>query len=437
LEYLINQNIKVDQNANIAYPTSRILSKEILLMAIATATQAHLRRSNEQPTSATCALVLADESIFWGTGLGIEGITAGEFCFNTSMTGYQEIITDPSYADQIITFTFPHIGNIGTNDNDLEHNQTFAKGIVLRADVTDPSNYRATETFNNWLTSIGLIGICGIDTREIAKKIRTFGAVNGVICHAKNGHFNIDQLTLMAQNYKGLEGRDLAKSVTCDRMYTWNESTWKFGGSSHPESYSTSESEDYHVVAIDYGAKKNILRNLSRVGCKVTVVPAITSADTILELKPDGVFLSNGPGDPAATASHAVPTIRALLKSKKPIFGICLGHQLLALALGARTKKMKVGHRGANHPVKNLLTGKIEITSQNHGFIVSEDNFPTNLQITHRSLFDGSIEGFRLANEAVFSVQYHPEASPGPSDSEYLFENFIQLIREVNAFNHA
>ena len=406
-------------------------------MAIATATQSHLRRSNEQPTTATCALVLADGSIFWGSGLGIEGTTAGEFCFNTSMTGYQEIITDPSYADQIITFTFPHIGNIGINENDLEHQHTFAKGIVLRVDTTDPSNYRATETFDNWLNSIGLIGICGVDTREIAKKIRVFGAINGVICHCKKGSFNINQLTKMAKEYIGLEGRDLAKSVSCDRIYTWHDSTWQFGDSSSPDAFRTSETEDYHIVAIDYGAKKNILRNLSKIGCKVTVVPATTSADTILDLKPDGIFLSNGPGDPAATAGYAVPTIRTLLESKKPIFGICLGHQLLALALGANTQKMKVGHRGANHPVKNLITGKIEITSQNHGFIVSEDNFPTNLQITHRSLFDGSIEGLRLENEAVFSVQYHPEASPGPTDSEYLFENFIQLIREVNASNHA
>jgi carbamoyl-phosphate synthase small subunit len=347
------------------------------------------------------------------------------------MTGYQEIITDPSYADQIITFTFPHIGNIGVNDNDLEHSRSFAKGIIIRADITDPSNYRASNHFRKWLNALGLIGIYGIDTRDITKRIRTFGALNGVICHSKNKVFNIEKLIEQAKNYEGLEGKDLASAVTCDDIYSWDESTWQFGNENTPEAFQTMSPKTFHIVVIDYGVKKNILRNLVKNGCRVTVVPATTPAKTILALKPDGVFLSNGPGDPAATGGYAVPIIKALIDSKTPIFGICLGHQLLGLALGAKTEKMKVGHRGANHPVKDLLTGKIEITSQNHGFVLSEESLPENVEITHRSLFDNSIEGLRHKDKAIFSVQYHPEASPGPTESDYLFKNFITLVKEA------
>jgi carbamoyl-phosphate synthase small subunit len=400
-------------------------------MAIATATEAHLLNVNEQPYSATSALVLADGTVYWGGGLGAEGCTSGEICFNTSMTGYQEIITDPSYADQIITFTFPHIGNIGVNDNDLEHSRSFAKGIIIRADITDPSNYRASNHFRKWLNALGLIGIYGIDTRDLTKRIRTFGALNGVICHSKNQVFDIEKLIEQAKNYEGLEGKDLASAVTCDDIYSWDESTWQFGNENTPEAFQTMSPKTFHIVVIDYGVKKNILRNLVKNGCRVTVVPATTSAKTILALKPDGVFLSNGPGDPAATGGYAVPIIKALIDSKTPIFGICLGHQLLGLALGAKTEKMKVGHRGANHPVKDLLTGKIEITSQNHGFVLSEESLPENVEITHRSLFDNSIEGLRHKDKAIFSVQYHPEASPGPTESDYLFKNFITLVKEA------
>ena len=406
-------------------------------MAIATATEAHLLNANEQPNSATGALVLADGSVYWGGGLGAEGCTSGEICFNTSMTGYQEIITDPSYADQIITFTFPHIGNIGVNDNDLEHSRSFAKGIVIRADITDPSNYRASNHFREWLNALGLIGIYGIDTRDLTKRIRTFGALNGVICHSKNKVFNIEKLIEQAKNYEGLEGKDLASAVTCGDIYSWGEGTWKFGNENTSEAFQTMSPKTFHIVAIDYGVKKNILRNLVKNGCRVTVVPATTPAETILALNPDGVFLSNGPGDPAATGGYAVPIIKTLIDSDTPIFGICLGHQLLGLALGAKTEKMKVGHRGANHPVKDLLTGKIEITSQNHGFVLSEKSLPENVEITHRSLFDNSIEGLKYKDKAIFSVQYHPEASPGPTESDYLFKKFITLVQEGITSHHA
>ena len=353
------------------------------------------------------------------------------------MTGYQEIITDPSYADQIITFTFPHIGNIGVNDNDLEHSRSFAKGIVIRASITDPSNYRASNHFREWLNSLGLIGIYGIDTRDLTKRIRTFGALNGVICHSNNKVFNIEKLIEQAKNYEGLEGKDLARAVTCDDIYSWSEGTWKFGNQNTSEAFQTMSVRTFHIVAIDYGVKKNILRNLVKNDCRVTVVPATTPAKTILALNPDGVFLSNGPGDPAATGEYAVPIIKTLIDSNTPIFGICLGHQLLGLSLGAKTEKMKVGHRGANHPVKDLLTGKIEITSQNHGFVLSEKSLPKNVEITHRSLFDNSIEGLRYKDRAIFSVQYHPEASPGPTESDYLFKKFITLVQEGITSHHA
>jgi carbamoyl-phosphate synthase small subunit len=385
----------------------------------------------------TAVLVLADGSVFWGYGLGAGVTTVGEICFNTSMTGYQEIITDPSYAGQIITFTFPHIGNIGANKDDLEHKMSFARGIIIRANVSNPSNYRSTKHFSSWLESLKLTGICGVDTRKLTKIIRKSGSINGTICYSKKGIFNIRKLLSQAQECSSLIGQDLAKSVSCKEIYSWTAGIWKFAEEVAKDGFQKATNEAFHIIVIDYGVKKNILRNLIKVGCKVTVVPATTSADIILKLNPDGIFLSNGPGDPAATAKYAVPVIKTLLDCNKPIFGICLGHQLLALALGAQTEKMKTGHRGGNHPVKELTTGKIEITSQNHGFVVSEDSLPHGIEITHRSLFDGSIEGFKLIGKPIFSVQYHPEASPGPTESDYLFGHFIKLIQEVKSANHA
>ena len=380
--------------------------------------------TSHAPRQATAALVLADGSVFWGHGLGAAGTRVGEVCFNTSMTGYQEIMTDPSYAGQIISFTFPHIGNVGANPEDIEAVTPAARGLILRADITDPSNWRASQHFRRWLELQNLVGISGIDTRQLTRRIRDRGAPSGALCHAPNGAIDAAELAKLASAWPGLEGMDLAKEVTCRQTYSWDQTRWQWG-----QGYGALDHPRFHVVAIDYGAKHNILRNLASLGCRVTVVPASTGAEEILQRNPDGIFLSNGPGDPAATGTYAVPVLQALIESGKPIFGICLGHQLLSLALGGKTKKMAIGHRGANHPVKDLASGKVEITSQNHGFVVIPESLPTNAEVTHVSLFDGSNEGFKLTDRPVFSVQYHPEASPGPQDSHYLFERFVDMMK--------
>ena len=371
----------------------------------------------------TGVLVLADGTVFKGRGIGAVGDSVGEVCFNTSMTGYQEILTDPSYAGQIITFTFPHVGNVGANPEDIETVTPAARGLILRADITDPSNWRATRHLDDWLKSYGLVGLAGIDTRRLTRRIRDLGAPNGVVAHAPDGKFDIDALVAKAKGWPGLEGMDLAKEVSCRQTYGWDEAAWSIG-----QGYGKQENPRFHVVAMDFGAKRNILRCLAAAGCKVTVVPGNATVDEVMRHKPDGVFLSNGPGDPAATGEYAVPTIKGLLDTGLPMFGICLGHQMLSLALGAKTKKMALGHRGANHPVKDLATGRVEITSQNHGFVVMEETLPADAEVTHVSLFDGSNEGIRLKNKPVFSVQYHPEASPGPQDSHYLFGRFVDLM---------
>lgn len=372
------------------------------------------------PKGTTAALILADGQIFWGRGIGATGHAVGEVCFSTGLTGYQETLTDPSFAGQIITFTFPHIGNVGVNDADLETGKPAARGLVINTDITEPSNWRAVQGFDAWLRAQGLVGIAGIDTRALTIHIRDNGAPNGMVVHAADGKLDIPALLAEAKAWPGLEGMDLAKDVTCSKSYDWTEGRWQTNAA--PSSY--------HVVALDYGAKRNILRSLVHAGCKVTVLPATASADDILSLNPDGVFLSNGPGDPAATGIYAVPAIRAVIDRGLPLFGICLGHQMLALALGGRTKKMPRGHRGANHPVKDLQTGKVEITSQNHGFMVLSESLPANAEVTHISLFDGSNEGLRLKDKPVFSVQYHPEASPGPHDAHYLFQRFVAMMAE-------
>lgn len=379
--------------------------------------------SPKQPNGATGVIVLADGTVIWGHGVGAEGESVGEICFNTSLTGYQEILTDPSYAGQIITFTFPHIGNVGTNGEDIESITPAARGLIIREDITAPSNWRNTEGLNAWLIHHKLTGISGVDTRALTRLIRDSGAPNGVIAYRKDGQFDLAALQKMAATWSGLNGLDLAKDVTCAAPYSWDESLWTLG-----QGYATQTAPTYHVVAMDFGAKRNILRCLAASGCNVTVVPATTSADEILALNPDGVFLSNGPGDPAATGIYAVPTIRALLDKNMPIFGICLGHQMLALALGGQTTKMPLGHRGGNHPVMDLSTGKVEITSQNHGFHVLPDTLPDTVEVTHISLFDKTNEGIRATHKPAFSVQYHPEASPGPEDSHYLFGRFIDMI---------
>ncbi|MFM2043249.1 MAG: carbamoyl-phosphate synthase, small subunit [Pseudomonadota bacterium] len=376
-----------------------------------------------QPEGATGVLVLADGTVFWGRGIGAAGARVGEVCFNTSMTGYQEILTDPSYAGQIITFTFPHVGNVGTNGEDIETVTPVARGLILKADITDPANWRATRHLDDWLKSHDMVGLSGLDTRRLTRRIRDAGAPTGVVAHAPDGVFDIPALVAMARTWPGLEGMDLAKEVTTRQSYGWTETTWTIAGG-----YGTQEAPTRHVVAVDFGAKRNILRCLAAAGVKVTVLPATATADEVLAQKPDGVFLSNGPGDPAATGTYAVPMIRGVLEAGVPTFGICLGHQMLALALGARTEKMHQGHRGANHPVKDLSTGKVEITSQNHGFVVVPESLPADVEVTHVSLFDGTNEGLRVKGKPVFSVQYHPEASPGPQDSHYLFQRFVDAI---------
>jgi carbamoyl-phosphate synthase small subunit len=381
-------------------------------------------------TPLTGRLVLADGTVIAGRGLGATGSAPGEVCFNTAMTGYQEILTDPSYAGQIITFTFPHIGNVGANQEDTETSnlamRSGVRGCVLRADVTAPSNYRSLEKLDQWLKARGIIAICGIDTRALTARIREEGMPNGVIAHEPSAKFDLDKLNAEAAAWPGLVGMDLVPEVTAGQSYTWDEMRWAWG-----EGYGRQEKPELHVVAVDYGLKRNILRCLATLGCKVTVVPAKATAEEILERKPDGVFLSNGPGDPAATGAYAVPEIKKLVASGLPVFGICLGHQMLGLALGAKTGKMHQGHHGANHPVKDFTTGKVEITSMNHGFAVDRETLPADAEETHVSLFDGSNCGLRLKGKPVFSVQYHPEASPGPEDSHYLFARFVDLMREA------
>jgi carbamoyl-phosphate synthase small subunit len=380
----------------------------------------------------TARLVFDDGTVIEGMGLGAIGSAVGEVCFNTAITGYQEILTDPSYAGQIITFTFPHIGNIGTNSEDSETSNLAARsgirGAVLRASITEPSSYRAVEHFDRWLKARGIIAISGIDTRALTARIREKGMPNGVIAHEPSGKFDIDKLKAEAKAWSGLLGLDLVPDVTSGQSYTWDETRWVWG-----EGYGRQENPEYHVVAIDYGLKRNILRCLASAGCKVTVLPATATAEDVLERKPDGVFLSNGPGDPAATGKYAVPEIKKLVESGLPMFGICLGHQMLGLALGATTAKMHQGHHGANHPVKDNTTGKVEITSMNHGFAVDRATLPAGVEETHVSLFDGSNCGLQLTGKPVFSVQYHPEASPGPQDSHYLFDRFVGAMRTAKA----
>jgi carbamoyl-phosphate synthase small subunit len=377
---------------------------------------------------ARALLVLADGTILQGVGFGATGQAVGEVCFNTAMTGYEEILTDPSYAGQIITFTFPHIGNVGTNEEDIETVNMAAtpgaRGVVLHSAITNPSNYRATRHLDQWLRARGIIGLSGLDTRALTALIRTNGMPNAVIAHEPSGKFDLDALRQEARAWPGLVGMDLVPMVTSGQRFTWDETPWEWG-----KGYGRQENPEFHVVAIDYGIKRNILRLLAGTGAKVTVVPAKTSAEDILAMKPDGVFLSNGPGDPAATGEYAVPVIRDVVASGTPTFGICLGHQMLGIALGGTTKKMHQGHHGANHPVKDMTTGKVEITSMNHGFAVDRDSLPGNVEQTHVSLFDGSNCGLALKDKPVFSVQYHPEASPGPRDSHYLFQRFAELMR--------
>ena len=375
------------------------------------------------PQGATAVLVLADGSAFWGRGFGAHTAgRVGEVCFNTGMTGYQETITDPSYAGQHIVFTFPHIGNVGVNPDDLEATNIAALGVVVKQDVTEPSNWRSAQGLDAWLRRENLPGLAGVDTRAITARIRDGGPPIGVLAYPADGRFDLAALTAQAKAWPGLEGMDLAKQVSCTQTYSWTGGTWSWPGTH------TAPEPKHHVVAVDYGAKRNILRSLASAGCRVTVVPATATADDILRHQPDGVFLSNGPGDPAATAAYAVPAIQGVLAAKVPVFGICLGHQLLALALGAKTYKLNQGHRGANQPVKDLATGKVEITSQNHGFAVDDQSLPPGVRITHVSLFDGSNEGIAADEQRAFSVQYHPEASPGPSDSGHLFHRFTAMI---------
>jgi len=382
---------------------------------------------------ATALLVLDGGTVIEGRGLGATGGAAGEVCFNTAMTGYQEILTDPSYAGQIITFTFPHIGNVGANDDDNETVNAAAssgvRGCVLKADITDPASWRATRHFDTWLKARGIVGIAGVDTRALTARIRDHGMPNGVVAHDPDGNFNLDALKQEAAALPSMAGLDLAPDVTTGQSFGWDQTAWRPG-----QGYGTTRGDaPHHVVALDYGIKRNILRLLAEAGCRVTVLPATASAADVLAHNPDGVFLSNGPGDPAATGEYAVPTIRTIVDAGVPTFGICLGHQILGLALGGQTSKMRQGHHGANHPVKDDTTGKVEIVSMNHGFALDRDSLPDTIEETHMSLFDGSNCGIRLKGRPVFSVQYHPEASPGPQDSRYLFERFVEMMREGKA----
>jgi carbamoyl-phosphate synthase small subunit len=378
------------------------------------------------PHFSSAILVLENKSIFKGIGLGYQGDATGEVCFNTSLTGYQEIISDPSYAGQIINFTFPHIGNVGTNNEDLESDKIWTRGVIFNSEITNPSNYRSIKNLDEWLKKNKIVGITGLDTRSLTNYIRDMGAPKGTISNNKKGNFNIKKLLNNSTKWPGLNGLDLAQEVTTKKIYKWKGlKTWKKG-----KGFEKNKKKSLKVVAIDYGIKKNILRYFSNYDCEIVVVPCKKSADEILKLKPNGIFLSNGPGDPAATGKYAIKIIQKLIKANLPIFGICLGHQILALALNAKTKKMKLGHRGANHPVKNLINNKIEITSQNHGFEILKESLGKNVQVTHKSLFDNCIEGIKLKNKPVFSVQYHPESNPGPQDSHYLFGDFIKEVKK-------
>ena len=371
-------------------------------------------------------LVLENKSIFKGIGLGYQGEATGEVCFNTSLTGYQEIISDPSYAGQIINFTFPHIGNVGTNNEDIESDKIWTRGVIFNSEITNPSNYRSLQNLDNWLKKNRIVGITGLDTRSLTNFIRDKGAPKGTIANFKDGKFNISKLIKKSINWPGLKGMDLAKEVTTPKTYTWKGlKTWK-----KIKGFEKNKKKKFRIVAIDFGIKKNILRYFSNYDCEVKVVSCKKNSDEIFKLKPHGVFLSNGPGDPAATGKYAIDVVKNLIQSGLPLFGICLGHQILALALNAKTRKMKLGHRGANHPVKNLITDRVEITSQNHGFEVIKESLKKNTEITHLSLFDNSIEGIRLKNKPVFSVQYHPEANPGPQDSKYLFSHFMKDVKK-------
>ena len=379
-----------------------------------------------QPEGATGVAVFADGRTIWGQGFGAEGEAVGELCFNTAMTGYQEVMTDPSYAKQVIAFTFPHIGNVGANDEDIEAVEAHALGCLVREVVTEPSNYRANQGFADWMTKRNRIGICGLDTRALTRLVRTEGPPTIAIAHRQDGQFDLERLRTMAAEWPGLEGMDLAMEVSRLQVERWTGGKWSWG-----QGYELGgdDLERPHVVAVDFGSKRNIFRNLCEAGARVTIVPASASFEEIMAHEPDGFFLSNGPGDPAATGEYAIPVIRQMLETQKPLFGICLGHQLLALAVGGRTSKMFQGHRGANHPVKRLADGQVEITSMNHGFAVERDGLPDNVRETHVSLFDGSNCGIELADRPVFSVQYHPEASPGPQDSYYLFEKFVGAMK--------
>ena len=372
----------------------------------------------------TGVLVLENKVVFKGIGIGYQGTATGEVCFNTSFTGYQEIISDPSYAGQIINFTFPHIGNVGTNKQDHESDKIWTKGIILNSEITSPSNYRSLKNLDEWLKKHKIVGITGLDTRSLTNFIRDKGAPKGTVSNNKKGNFNLKKLINSSVKWSGLKGLDLAQTVTTKKKYIWQGfKTWE-----KEKGFEKNKKKTHKIIAIDYGIKKNILRYFSNFNCEVVVVPCKLSAEEIIKLKPDGIFLSNGPGDPAATGTYAIDTIQNLIKVNIPIFGICLGHQLLALTLKAKTKKMKLGHRGANHPVKNLINNKVEITSQNHGFEIIKESLPKNVEITHKSLFDGCIEGIKLKNRPVFSVQYHPESNPGPQDSHYLFKQFINEV---------
>ncbi len=378
----------------------------------------------ETSKSPTACLALADGPVFWGQGFGAAGTTVAELCFNTAMTGYQEVTTDPSYAGQIVVFTFPHVGNVGVNDQDDEAADPMAEGLVVKWDPTAPSSWRSASALSDWLERRGRIGVGGVDTRRLTRAVRQQGAPHVALTHDPSGKFDVEALVASAREFPGLEGLDLARKVTCAQSYRWSETRWAW-----PEGFGRQDTPKHRVVAIDYGAKRNILRCLATAGCDVTVLPATATADDVLALRPEGLFLSNGPGDPAATGAYAVPMIRGVLaRSDIPVFGICLGHQMLALALGARTVKMNHGHHGSNHPVKDVETGKVEITSMNHGFTVDSQTLPAGVKETHVSLFDGSNCGIRMTDRPVFSVQYHPEASPGPVDSMYLFERFTAAI---------
>ena len=384
------------------------------------------KNNSIKPQFSSAILVLENKSVYRGIGLGYQGEATGEICFNTSLTGYQEIISDPSYAGQIINFTFPHIGNVGTNNEDLESDKIWARGVIFNSEITSPSNYRSLKNLDEWLKKNKIVGITGLDTRSLTNFIRDKGAPKGTISNNKQGNFNIKKLINISTKWPGLNGLDLAKDVTTKKAYTWKGlKTWEKG-----KGFKKNKKKSLRIVAIDYGIKKNILRYFSNYDCEVKVVSCKQTAEEILKLKPNGIFLSNGPGDPAATGKYAIQTVQKLISSNLPVFGICLGHQILALALNGKTKKMKLGHRGANHPVKNLINKKVEITSQNHGFEVVKESLSKNIQITHKSLFDNSIEGIKLKNKPVFSVQYHPESNPGPQDSHYLFNDFIKDVKK-------